>query len=66
MEITADPAEDFEATEQPVYWFCKLEDAMDRGDLQDAAEAQRELARLGVRVTYDRRGLGRQEVASHG
>jgi hypothetical protein len=39
---------------QPVYWFVLLETAMDRGDLTGAANAQRELARLGVHVRYGR------------
>ena len=47
-------------TEIPVYWFVLLEQAMDRGDLEEAARAKRELERLGVNVTYRRR---RQEVA---
>jgi hypothetical protein len=36
----------------PLYWFVKLEKAVDSGDHQAAAEAQRHLARLGVRVKY--------------
>jgi hypothetical protein len=38
----------------PLYWFAKLEQAVEDGDHQTAAEAQRELARLGVRVAYGR------------
>jgi hypothetical protein len=38
----------------PLYWFAKLEKAVEGGDHQDAAEAQRRLARLGVRVKYGR------------
>jgi hypothetical protein len=64
-QTTAEPADDFSATEQPVYWFCLLEEAMDRGDLEAAAEAQRELARLGLRVAYDRRGAQRREAVPH-
>jgi hypothetical protein len=41
-------------TEAPIYWFAKLEFALEDGDLQAAAEAQRELAHLGVRVQYGR------------
>jgi hypothetical protein len=46
----------------PLYWFARLEDAVERGDHAAAAEAQRQLARLGVQVRYGtpRR---RQEVA---
>jgi hypothetical protein len=38
----------------PLYWFAKLEKAVEEGDHQAAAEAQRELAKLGVRVSYGR------------
>jgi hypothetical protein len=38
----------------PLYWFARLEKAVEDGDHQVAAEAQRELARLGVRVSYGR------------
>jgi hypothetical protein len=40
--------------EQPTYWFAVLESALERGDLERAADAQRELNRLGVRVSYER------------
>jgi hypothetical protein len=42
------------ATDWPLYWFARLEKAVQEGDHQSAAEAQRELARLGVRVAYGR------------
>jgi hypothetical protein len=35
-----------------VYWFFVMEEAKDRGDFELAAQAKRELARLGVRVVY--------------
>jgi hypothetical protein len=38
----------------PLYWFAKLETAVEAGDHQAAAEAQDQLARLGVRVNYGR------------
>ena len=41
-------------TDWPLYWFAKLEEAVERGDHQAAAEAQRQLSRLGVRVQYGR------------
>jgi hypothetical protein len=44
--------EDWPISEQPIYWFAKLEKAVEEGDHQAAAEAQRELARLGVQVNY--------------
>jgi hypothetical protein len=36
----------------PTYWFVRLEIAVERGDHAAAAEAQRQLDRLGVRVAY--------------
>jgi predicted short-subunit dehydrogenase-like oxidoreductase (DUF2520 family) len=54
--------EDRSVIDQPVYWFCLLEEAVGRGDLQAAAKAQRELARLGVCVAYGRLNAERQEV----
>jgi len=38
----------------PVTWFCVLERAREKHDFQRAAEAQRELVRLGVHVKYTR------------
>lgn len=38
----------------PLWWFARLEGAVERGDHAAAAEAQRELERLGVRVLYGR------------
>lgn len=40
----------------PLYWFAKLEKAVEAGEHQAAAEAQQQLARLGVRVNYGRAG----------
>jgi hypothetical protein len=34
----------------PLYWFARLEAALEAGDLAEAAEAQRELEALGLRV----------------
>jgi hypothetical protein len=51
--------------DEAVNWFLTLEIAADRGDFAGAAEAQRELDRLGwrvqrkPRVTVARRGGGR-------
>jgi hypothetical protein len=48
----------------PIYWFARLERAVEQGDHAAAAEAQRQLARLGVRVNYGRpRGQRSMEVA---
>ena len=55
---------DKQAQTQPIYWFVVLEDAIDRGDLQAAANAQRELRRLGVRVAYDSLQLRGQKEAN--
>jgi hypothetical protein len=44
-----------EVRDSPIYWFTILEIARDRGDYSLAAEADRELRRLGVRVVRDRR-----------
>jgi hypothetical protein len=46
----------------PTYWFAALEKAVEAGDYEAAAVAQRELARLGVQVRYGRR----QEVVDAG
>jgi hypothetical protein len=40
--------------DEPTYWFAVLEIARERGDFERAAEAVRELERLGVRVWYER------------
>ena len=39
--------------EMPSYWFCVMESAKERGDFEQAAQAKRELQRLGVRVIYE-------------
>jgi hypothetical protein len=36
------------------YWFVVLEIAREQGNFERAAEAQRQLRRLGVRVSYER------------
>ena len=36
----------------PLWWFARLEAAVDHGDFAVAARAQRELERLGVSVRY--------------
>ncbi|MBN2216548.1 MAG: hypothetical protein JW719_04145 [Pirellulales bacterium] len=41
--------------EQPTYWFVLLEIARERGDFESAAEASRQLRRLGVSVRYLKR-----------
>jgi hypothetical protein len=57
------PTDESEVQRWPLLWFARLEDAVERGDHRAAAEAQRQLAHLGVRVRY---GLprSRQEAAN--
>jgi hypothetical protein len=50
----SNPTETADYTEQPIYWFAVLDRAVERGDHATAAEAQRELDRLGVKVRYGR------------
>jgi hypothetical protein len=40
--------------QEPTYWFAVLEIAREQGDFERAAEAKRELQRLGVHVSYER------------
>jgi hypothetical protein len=49
-------------TDWPLYWFARLEKAVEDGDHQAAAEAQQALARLGVRVAYGRPAGHRKEA----
>jgi hypothetical protein len=41
-------------TDRPLYWLVILDQAVEYGDHQAAAEAQRELERLGVAIRYGR------------
>jgi hypothetical protein len=50
-------------TDWPLWWFAKLEQAVEEGDHQAAAEAQKELDRLGVKVHFGR--PSRYEEAVH-
>lgn len=49
-------------TDSTTYWFAVLELSRSSGDYEMAAEAQRNLERLGVRVTYQQPVRCRQEV----
>lgn len=40
--------------DSPAYWFVRLETAVGNSDFESAAEAQKQLERLGVRVAFDR------------
>lgn len=44
-----------EAIDSPTAWFCALEAAKNRNDFAAAAEAVRQLRRLGVEVRFLRR-----------
>jgi hypothetical protein len=46
----------------PLYWFAALDCAVAENDFDHAAEAQRNLRRLGVHVTYGRPKAERQEA----
>ena len=39
---------------EPTYWFAVLEIARERCDFEQAAEANRQLKRLGVCIRYER------------
>jgi hypothetical protein len=47
-------------TDTPLYWLVILDQAVQQGEHQAAAEAQRELARLGVQIHYGRPRPARQ------
>ncbi len=55
-----DPVQDW-----PLWWFAGLEAAVKRDDLQAAAEAQRELERLGFSVTIPLRHCPSKPEACH-
>jgi hypothetical protein len=48
-----------EYRESPVYWFVRLEKSRERQDHEQAAQAIRELRRLGVDVRFNPRGTTR-------
>jgi len=48
---------------EPIYWFALLDRAIHSGDHSAAAEAQRQLDRLGVHVAYGRPRRPRRETA---
>jgi hypothetical protein len=49
--------------DSPSYWFSVLQTGIDLSDFEIAAEAQRELKRLGVEVKYRKTSLSRQQEA---
>ena len=48
------PASPEQTVDWPLWWFARLEAAVERGEHGAAAGAQRELKRLGVRARYGR------------
>jgi hypothetical protein len=51
--------------EEPTYWFVVLETARRRGDFERALQAQDELRRLGICVSYRRPPSGKGEGPQH-
>jgi hypothetical protein len=49
----------------PLWWFSRLEVAVERGDYRAAVTAQRELERLGVTVQYRGRTPVRPQEVSN-
>ena len=45
--------------DSPAYWMVLLDLARSRDDYDRAAQAQRELARLGVKITYSPTAMSR-------
>lgn len=43
-------------------WLAVLIDARQKNDFEKAAHAQRELSRIGVKVTFGRRGRGQRDA----
>jgi hypothetical protein len=50
MSINGSP---LDHRKEPTYWFAVLEIAREQFDFEKAAEAKRELSRLGVQVSYE-------------
>jgi hypothetical protein len=60
----AKPPNDFRPEESPIAWFGELLIAIDRADFERAAESQRQLDRLGWRVTRNKKA--RQAAQAEG
>ena len=50
MSAATSPPPKSDSKDWPLFWFARFEAALEIGDLEEAATAQRELGRLGVRV----------------
>ena len=55
LKVREDGPEPRPGETSPIAWFAEMVNALDRGDLGRAIEAQQELDREGFRVTYRRR-----------
>jgi hypothetical protein len=51
-----------ETRDQPIYWFALLDSAIESGDFEQAAEAVKQLKRLGISVRYRCRSKARKEA----
>ena len=61
------PPDNFRPEESPIAWFGEMLIAIDRGDFERAAESQRQLDRLGWRVSRKRsRPMPRQTAPGQG
>jgi len=52
MQIEQQKTATDEIRNSPIAWFYILEDSRRQGDFERAAEAQRELTRLGIQIRY--------------
>jgi hypothetical protein len=61
------PPDTFRPEQSPIAWFGEMLIAIDRGDFEHAAESQRQLDRLGWRMTRKQsRPESRQATAGQG
>jgi hypothetical protein len=51
-ERRATGKQEFDARASPLFWFVRLETALEAGDFEAAADARRRLRDLGVDVVY--------------
>ena len=56
------PPDDFRPEDSPIAWFGEMLVAIDLGDFDRAAESQRQLHRLGWRVTRQGRRIARNQA----
>jgi len=54
MSVEPQTSDTRDHRDEPTYWFAVLEIARERGDFERASEAQGELKRLGIRVSYEK------------